>query len=108
MEFRVTPQAVARIAELIDRKNLIFPYFRVGVKSGGCMGVTQYFDFTSAIEDTDLLFEFDNVKIIIDPKSAVVLNDTELYLVDSLMEKRFDIKFPEAKKHCSCGTSFSR
>lgn len=108
MDFRVTQAAIARVAELIERRHMISPYFRVGVKSGGCMGISQYFDFTSVIDDTDLLFEFDNVRIIIDTKSAVILNNAELDFVDSLMEKRFELKFPENKKHCSCGTSFSR
>ena len=81
---------------------------RVGVKGGGCSGLTYTMDFDDKITETDDWFEFDGgLKIAIDRKSMLYLYGTELQYSDGLNGKGFQWVNPNASRTCGCGESFA-
>lgn len=81
---------------------------RVGVKGGGCSGLTYTMDFDDNIQPTDDWFEFEGgLKIVVDRKSMLYLYGTELQYSDGLNGKGFQWVNPNASRTCGCGESFS-
>ena len=82
-------------------------YVRVGVKSGGCSGLSYELDFDNSKGENDKLFEDNDVKIIIDKKSFLYLIGTTLEYSGGLNGKGFIFNNPNANRTCGCGESFS-
>ncbi|TLP77314.1 HesB/IscA family protein [Maribacter sp. ACAM166] len=82
-------------------------YVRVGVKSGGCSGLSYELNFDSKKDDADKVFEDNNVRIIIDKKSFLYLVGTVLEYSGGLNGKGFVFNNPNAQRTCGCGESFS-
>ena len=80
---------------------------RVGVKGGGCSGLSYQFKFDTRQRPNDKVFEFDGVRIVVDPKSLLYLHGMTLDYKESLMYSGFVFENPNAQKGCGCGTSFS-
>jgi iron-sulfur cluster insertion protein len=78
---------------------------RVRVVGGGCSGF-QYQLVFDAPKTGDQVYEQDGVKVVVDPKSFLYLNGTEIDYVDGLMGAGFALKNPNAKGTCGCGSSF--
>ena len=82
-------------------------YVRVGVKSGGCSGLSYELKFDSSMGEDDKLFEENNVKIAVDKKSFLYLVGTTLEYSGGLNGKGFVFNNPNANRTCGCGESFS-
>lgn len=82
-------------------------FVRVGVKSGGCSGLSYELDFDNSKGESDKLFEDNDVKIIIDKKSFLYLIGTTLEYSGGLNGKGFIFNNPNANRTCGCGESFS-
>ena len=82
-------------------------YVRVGVKSGGCSGLSYELTFDSKIGETDKVFEDNAVRIIVDKKSFLYLVGTTLENSGGLNGKGFVFNNPNAQRTCGCGESFS-
>ncbi|MDC6361993.1 MULTISPECIES: HesB/IscA family protein [Flavobacteriaceae] len=82
-------------------------FVRVGVKSGGCSGLSYELKFDKSASDTDKLFEDNNVRIIVDKKSFLYLVGTTLEYSGGLNGKGFVFNNPNAQRTCGCGESFS-
>jgi len=82
-------------------------YVRVGVKSGGCSGLSYELNFVNEIDQQDKLYEDNNVKIIVDKKSLLYLIGTTLEYSGGLNGKGFVFNNPNAQRTCGCGESFS-
>lgn len=81
---------------------------RLGIKGGGCAGFTYYFDFESKTPDQfDRIFESKDLKIIVDRKSLIYIDGTQVDFNTSLMERGFKFDNPKANAACGCGTSFT-
>ena len=80
---------------------------RVGVKGGGCSGLSYNLTFESQSRTGDKVFEREDVKLFCDLKSYIYLNGTVLDYDSGLMGKGFVFMNPNAKKSCGCGSSFS-
>ena len=78
---------------------------RVRVVGGGCSGF-QYQLVFDAPKAGDQVYEQDGVKVVVDPKSFLYLNGTEIDYVDGLMGAGFSLKNPNARGTCGCGSSF--
>lgn len=82
-------------------------YVRVGVKSGGCSGLSYELDFDNKVEEDDKVFEDNSVRIIVDKKSFLYLVGTTLEYSGGLNGKGFVFNNPNAQRTCGCGESFS-
>ncbi|MEX2596656.1 MAG: iron-sulfur cluster assembly accessory protein [Salibacteraceae bacterium] len=82
-------------------------FIRVGVKGGGCSGLTYMMDFDTELKDEDKVFEDKGVKIVVDKKSFLYLVGTELDFAGGLNGKGFSFINPNANRTCGCGESFS-
>lgn len=82
-------------------------YVRVGVKSGGCSGLSYELKFDKAISETDKVFEDNGIRIIVDKKSFLYLAGTILEYSGGLNGKGFVFNNPNAQRTCGCGESFS-
>ena len=82
-------------------------FIRVGVKGGGCSGLTYVMDFDSELKEDDKVFEDKGVKIVVDKKSFLYLVGTELGFSGGLNGKGFAFVNPNASRTCGCGESFS-
>lgn len=81
---------------------------RLGIKGGGCAGFTYYFDFEQKTPDKfDRTFESQSLKVIVDRKSLLYIDGTEVDFKTSLMERGFKFDNPKANAACGCGTSFT-
>lgn len=101
----VTPKAVEKLREAVAKQAAAG--MRLGVVGGGCSGLTYKFKLESEARPGDQVFEFDGVKVFVDPKSFTHLDGLTLDYYQSLMESGFVFKNPNAEHSCSCGKSFA-
>jgi iron-sulfur cluster assembly protein len=80
---------------------------RLGVLGGGCSGLSYQFKFEPQPRPSDLVYNFEDVQVYVDPKSIVFLDGMTLDYKESLMHSGFEFQNPHATKSCGCGTSFS-
>lgn len=106
---KVSESAKKRIADLMkeDGYDALRDYVRVGVKSGGCSGLSYELKFDSAQTEGDRLIEDNEIKIIVDKKSVLYLAGTILEYSGGLNGKGFVFNNPNAQRTCGCGESFS-
>src|SRR5437773_10606557 len=105
-EVQVTPKAIDKIRQAFAKQG-VQGVLRLGVLGGGCSGLSYQFKFDTKERPTDKVYEYDGVKIFVDPKSLLYLNGMTLDYQESLMQSGFVFDNPNAKKACGCGTSFS-
>ena len=106
-EITVTEKAQKEIKRIMDENNVPETYgLRVGVKGGGCSGLTYTLNFDEASKEGDSIVESNNVKLFVDGKSLFYLMGTELDFSDGLNGKGFKFNNPNATKNCGCGESF--
>ena len=82
-------------------------FVRVGVKSGGCSGLTYELKFDNSLDESDKVFEDNDVRIAVDKKSLLYLVGTTLEYSGGLNGKGFVFNNPNAQRTCGCGESFS-
>lgn len=82
-------------------------FVRVGVKSGGCSGLSYDLTFDKSTQENDKVFEENNIKIVVDKKSFLYLVGTTLEYSGGLNGKGFVFNNPNANRTCGCGESFS-
>ena len=105
---QVTPKAVEKIRQTAAKYGVAEGGgLRLGVQGGGCSGLSYLFRFESKQRSTDNVYEFEGVKIFIDPKSLAYLKGVTLDYRESLIHSGFFFENPNAKKSCGCGTSFT-
>ena len=106
---KVSDIAKKKVVQLMteDGFNALTDFVRVGVKSGGCSGLSYDLTFDNKKEENDKVFEENNVKIIVDKKSFLYLVGTTLEYSGGLNGKGFVFNNPNANRTCGCGESFS-
>ena len=103
----ITDTASAKLKELLAGQQDSDQVLRVAVKGGGCSGLSYTINFDEKIGQYDQVYEFDGVKVIVDAKSAIYLQGTQLDFQKDLMGGNFKFVNPNANKTCGCGESFS-
>ena len=103
----LSDSAVKRIASLISQEADASLMLRLSVSGGGCSGFQYGFSFDNSIQTDDHLFERDGVKVVIDDTSLELLSGAEIDFVEDLVGASFQVKNPNAKSSCGCGSSFS-
>lgn len=106
---KVSETAKKKVVELMmdDGFNVATDFVRVGVKSGGCSGLSYDLKFDKIQEEDDKVFEDNGVKIIVDKKSFLYLIGTTLEYSGGLNGTGFVFNNPNANRTCGCGESFS-
>jgi iron-sulfur cluster assembly protein len=106
---KVSTNAQEKVSQLMREEgfNPDHDFVRVGVKSGGCSGLSYDLSFDRAQTDDDRLFEDNQVKILVDKKSLLYLLGTTLEYSGGLNGKGFIFNNPNAERTCGCGESFS-
>lgn len=105
---KVSDSAKAQVEKLKSEAAMEAEAFiRVGVKGGGCSGLTYIMDFDTTLSPDDKVFEDKGVKIVVDKKSFLYLVGTELDYSGGLNGKGFAFINPNANRTCGCGESFS-
>lgn len=109
MSVTVTEAAASEIKRVMtEQARPELKYVRVGVVGGGCSGFQYSFDFTNAFDEaSDVLSEFHGVGVVVDKKSDLFLDGTEIDFYSGLEKRGFTFKNPNAVKSCGCGSSFS-
>lgn len=106
-EIKITEKASREIRKIMQENKIPDGYgLRVGVKGGGCSGLTYSLGFDGDTRDSDTIIDSDGVKLFIDGKSLFYLSGTELDFSDGLNGKGFVFNNPNAAKTCGCGESF--
>ena len=103
---RLSAAAAARINHILTKKTDARA-LRVAIDGGGCSGFSYVFDFAVEPEDGDLVIARDGASVFIDPVSLDLLKGSEIDYVTELIGASFQIRNPNAKSSCGCGTSFS-
>lgn len=103
---RVTERAAAKASEMAEKQG-VPKILRVGVRGGGCSGFSYYLEFDDKPREGDHKLEIGALTVVVDPKSLLYLDGTEVDYVPSLLKGGFKFNNPNAKQSCSCGESFS-
>jgi len=108
MALALSENAVKQVRELKQAQSLPDNVFlRMGVKGGGCSGMSYSLEFDTELGPHDKEFEIDGIKIVCDKKSYIYLTGTTLDYVQQGLTGGFTFVNPNAKSSCGCGTSFS-
>ena len=106
-EITVTEKARNEITRIKESNSIPENYgLRIGVKGGGCSGMTYTLNFVENNKEGDTIIESENIKLFVDGKSLFYLMGTELDFSDGLNGKGFVFNNPNAAKTCGCGESF--
>lgn len=103
----LTDTAVEKVGELIATENEPGLALRMAVRPGGCSGFSYEMYFDSQIDDTDMVEEFGDVKVVVDSQSAEMIRGSTLDYKEGLMEAGFAIDNPNVTRSCGCGNSFA-
>ncbi|MBV8189225.1 MAG: iron-sulfur cluster assembly accessory protein [Alphaproteobacteria bacterium] len=102
----VTPAAVERIKELIDKRGKPTAGIRIGVRSKGCSGMSYTLEYADGQQPMDEVVETGGVKLLIDPKASLFLIGTEMDYAEEKLKTGFVFRNPNEKGRCGCGESF--
>jgi iron-sulfur cluster insertion protein len=103
----LSESAVKRIANLIEQEGDSSLMLRLSVSGGGCSGFQYGFSFDNAVQVDDRVFERGGVKVVVDDTSLDLLSGAEIDFVEDLVGAAFQVRNPNAKSSCGCGSSFS-
>lgn len=103
----LTEAAVEEVKRLMNVQGITEGGLRLGVKGGGCSGLSYTINFDDKIGQYDTVYDLDGVKVIVDAKSAIYLQGTQLDFHKDLLGGGFRFINPNAEKTCGCGESFS-
>ena len=106
MAITMTETAASRVRTFLESRGKGVG-LRLGVKTTGCSGMAYVLEFVDELNEEDEVFEFQGVKVIIDKKSLVYLDGTELDYIKEGLNEGFEFNNPNAKSECGCGESFN-
>jgi iron-sulfur cluster assembly protein len=106
-EISLTEKAASEVRKIMEQNKIPETYgLRVGVKGGGCSGLSYSLGFDSERRENDKLLTIDGIQLFVDPKSLFYLSGTQLDFTDGLNGRGFVFNNPNATKTCGCGSSF--
>jgi len=103
----ISEKAAARIRVLLGEKGTPSGGLRLGVKGGGCSGLSYHVDLAAEPARFDQVVEREGARVFVDPKSAMFLAGTVVDFQQTLMQTGFVFKNPNVKTACGCGESFT-
>jgi iron-sulfur cluster assembly accessory protein len=103
----LTDNAVIKVRELIAAEQEEGLALRMAVRPGGCSGFSYEMYFDADVDPDDIVEEYDDVRVLVDPQSAEMVRGATLDYKDGLMGAGFAIENPNVTRSCGCGNSFS-
>lgn len=102
----LTEAAVERIRILLAQRGKPSAGIKIGIRARGCTGMSYTLEYADKIEPLDEVMEFDDFKLLIDPKATLFLIGTEMDYIEDKLESGFRFNNPNEKGRCGCGESF--
>ena len=106
MTVSMTEAAAKHVSQLLEKRGKGIG-LRVGVKTSGCSGMAYKLEFADVLEPDDQVFDSHGIKVIVDPKSLVYIDGTQLDYTREGIQEGFKFNNPNEKDNCGCGKSFS-
>ena len=106
MAIQLTDVAATRVLEFLKGRGKGIG-LRLGVKTTGCSGMAYVIEFVDEIQDDDSVFESNGVKVVVDAKSLIFIDGTEVDFAKEGLNEGFQFRNPNAKDECGCGESFT-
>ena len=106
MSVTITDTAAERVKTFLEQRGKGVG-LRLGVDTSGCSGMSYKLEFADEIREEDVVFEEKGVTVIVDRKSLLYIDGTELDFAREGLQEGFKFNNPNAKDECSCGESFS-
>ncbi len=106
MAIELTQVAAERVQDFLDNRGKGIG-LRLGVKTTGCSGLAYVIEFVDELQTDDSVFESRGIKVVVDPKSLIFLDGTEVDFAREGLNEGFQFKNPNAKDECGCGESFT-
>ena len=103
---KLSDNAAKRIKEIMSQAENSAVGVRVGIKSGGCAGMSYIMEYAVDIKDNEEIIEEKGVKVLIDPKAIMYLLGTEMDYKKEKFSSQFVFKNPNETERCGCGESF--
>lgn len=104
---KVTENASRKLSSLLEKQGRPEGALRVAVIGGGCSGLQYKMDLVDGPVNRDIMVQSQNVRVVVDPKSALFVSGSLLDYSDDLQKGGFKVTNPNAVAHCSCGESFA-
>jgi iron-sulfur cluster assembly accessory protein len=102
----LTDDAVTHIKRLLGENDMVGFGLRYGLQGGGCSGYTYQLEFEEAPQPDDEVYEFDGVRVFMNPLHVEYLRGSSINYSDTLIGAGFQIQNPNVKRQCGCGSSF--
>ncbi|MDO6704646.1 MULTISPECIES: iron-sulfur cluster assembly protein IscA [unclassified Photobacterium] len=106
MAITITEAAASRVAAFLENRGKGIG-LRLGVRTSGCSGMAYVLEFVDELDEGDQIFEQHGVKVIVDAKSLVYLEGTELDFAKEGLNEGFQFNNPNVSSECGCGESFN-
>jgi iron-sulfur cluster assembly protein len=106
MSIQLTEVAAKRVQDFLENRGKGIG-LRLGVKTTGCSGLAYVIEFVDELESDDSVFESRGVKVVVDPKSLIFLDGTQVDFAREGLNEGFQFINPNAKDECGCGESFT-
>lgn len=103
----LTSKAIEMAKKALVKRGTPDAALRLGVRGGGCSGVSYAMEFSDRVRARDNVYDFDGLRVLVDPKSLVYLRGAVLDYEVELMQHGFRFKNPNEKSSCGCGESFT-
>jgi iron-sulfur cluster assembly protein len=104
---QISDKAAQQVRTIQEREGKASSFLRLSVVGGGCSGLSYKLSFEETPKEKDQTFDFNGVKVLVDPKSLLFLKGMILDFTDGLTGQGFVFNNPNAKQSCGCGSSFS-
>ena len=104
---KVTENASRKLTSLLTKQGRPTGALRVAVIGGGCSGLQYKMDLVDGPANRDIMVQSEEVRVVVDPKSALFVSGSLLDYSDDLQKGGFKVTNPNAVAHCSCGESFA-
>jgi iron-sulfur cluster assembly accessory protein len=104
---QITEKAAHKLESLLKKRGRPDGALRLAVVGGGCSGLQYVMDLVDGPKERDILVPISNVRLVVDPKSALFVSGSVLDYSEDLQKGGFKVTNPNAVAHCSCGESFA-
>ena len=106
MSIQLSDVAAERVRHFLDARGKGIG-LRLGVKTTGCSGLAYVIEYVDELREDDEVFESNGVKVVVDKKSLVFLDGTEVDFAKVGLQEGFQFRNPNARDACGCGESFT-